>query len=307
MRAIGISRTGDLSVLEQRSLPVPVPQADEVLLKCEWAGVNFIDTYQRSGLYALPLPLTLGQESAGRVVALGEGEASDGTLKLGDKVAAYVGGSFAEYVVAPRSKVVKLPEGLETRDAATALLQGLTGEFGYLCPPRRMASYLGATVIGTVSTAAKASLAQAAGATHLINYADASVSVADEVARLTHGAGVAAIFDGVGKDTWEDDFKMIARKGTIVTFGNASGAVPAFAPLKLAAKNVKVCRPTLGNYVYTREETERYAAELFALLAQHKLTLRVHQEYAFSVEGVRQAQEDIAGRGTTGKLIVKVA
>ncbi len=250
----------------------------------------------------------------------------------GDRVSAYLttGGGYAQYVAVDDSKAVKLSASVSTRDAAGLVLQGLTawtlckeayavqrgdtilvhaaaGGVGLLLC--QMIRHLGAHAIGTVSTPEKAELARAHGAEHVILYgpaAPAGETVVDRVLEITKGQGVQAVFDGVGKDTWEDDFKVIARKGTIATFGNASGAVDPFPPLKLSAKNVKVCRPTLGNYVATRDELETYTSQLWELVAQGAVKLRVHKEYPFSADGIKQSQVDITSRGTTGKLLIKV-
>lgn len=326
MHALQIEKQGGPEVLRIAEVPTPKPERNQVLIKTEYSGVNFIDTYQRSGLYKVQLPFILGNESAGLVESVGE-DVKD--IKAGDAVAAYSpGGGFATYAIADRSKVSKLPKEVSTRDGATALLQGLTawtlvreaypikkgdhvlihaaagGTGLLLC---QMAKHLGAIVIGTTSTEEKAKLAKENGADHIVIYTQEREKLADKVLELTGGKGCEGIFDGVGKDTWEDDFKMIARKGTIVTFGNASGAIDPFPPLKLVAKNVKVARPTLANYVYTQEEFDQYSKELWDLLANKAIKLRVHGEYELSEEGVRKAQADLTGRATTGKLLVKIA
>ncbi|KAI9063529.1 NAD-P-binding protein [Trametes sanguinea] len=235
-------------------------------------------------------------------------------------------GSFAEYVSVPWAKTYPLPDGVSTRTAAAGLTQGATaltfvteaynvqkgdiilvhtvaGGLGLLFA--QLIKRRGATVIGTTSTAEKAEIAKQNGADHVILYTQEDT--VQRVLELTNGEGVHAIFDGVGKDTFESDFKMIRRKGTIVSVGNASGAVPPFPPLKLVEKNVRLLRPTLGNYVYTPEEGRRYSTELFDLIAKGELKIRIHAEYPFTAEGVQQAQKDLTGGKTVGKLIVKVA
>ncbi|CAO1632854.1 unnamed protein product [Sympodiomycopsis kandeliae] len=327
VKALQIQSQGGLEVLKiNEQVPLSPPTSNQVLIKTEYAGVNFIDTYMRSGLYKVTLPFILGNELAGVVASVGDAVKD---IEAGDKVSAYVGGgAFASYIAVDRSKVTKLSSDVSTKDAAAGLLQGLTawtllkesypvqkgdtvlihaaaGGVGLLLV--QMAKHLGAKVIGTVSTEEKAQLAKQNGADHIIVYTQEREKLADKVLELTGGQGVQGIYDGVGKDTWEDDFKMIARKGTIVTFGNASGAIEPFAPLKLAGKNIKVIRPTLGNYIYTQEELEKYAAEFWDLLAKKIIKLKIHGEYEFSEEGIRKSQEDITGRGTTGKLLVKIA
>ncbi|POY72962.1 hypothetical protein BMF94_3948 [Rhodotorula taiwanensis] len=333
MRAAQIQEQGDIGVIQVRQVDVPKPGPGQVLVRVEYAGNNFIDTYQRGGVYKVPLPYILGNESAGEVVAVGEGvdEATYG-YKVGDKVAAYTaGGSFAEYALTSAGKTVKLVDGISTRDAATSLVQGLTaltfvkeahevkkgqyilvqaaaGGLGLLLV--QLAKRFGATVIGTTSTEEKAEIARKAGADHVILYGPGR-DVVSEVYKITGGEGIErgvhGVFDGVGKDTFDSDFEIVRRKGTIVTCGNASGPVPPFAPLKLGPKNLKVCRPVLNQYVHTQEEFQSYAKELFELVRNGDLKLAVHKEYDLSTEGIRQAQEDITSRKTSGKLIIKVA
>lgn len=333
MKAIQIQKTGGIDVIELRDVPVPVPKENEVLIKVEYAGINYIDTYFRSGLYPVPLPFTLGQEASGRLLSLPSSAAildSEDYKRrgyaLGDRIAAYSGGSLAEYVAVPWAVTAKLPDAVDSRTAAAVVVGGLTaltaireayevkkgdwvlvhaaaGGLGLaLC---QLASQAGAHVIGTTSSPEKAALAKENGAEHVILYT--KQNIVDSVLELTNGEGVHGIFDGVGKDTWEDNFKVARRKGTIVSIGNASGAVPPFAPLKLSPKNLKLVRPNMGNYVTTAQEMDTFAGELFNLVSRGAFKVKIHGEYEFSAEGVQKAQEDITGRGTTGKLIVKVA
>ncbi|BGP21016.1 hypothetical protein JCM10213_003220 [Rhodosporidiobolus nylandii] len=334
-RAAQYTGKGDLDVIQVAEKEVKQPGEGEVLVKVEYAGVNFIDTYFRAGVYPVEYPWYPGNENSGTVVALGPG-VSPATYgyAVGDKVAAYTAGnSFAEYAIAKAEKVVKLPEGFSTRDAATAVTQGLTaltfvkeahevkkgqfilvqaaaGGLGLLL--LQLAKHFGATVIGTTSTPEKAEIAKKAGADHVILYGDKDWErVVREVYAITGGEGidrgVHAVFDGVGKDTFDVDFELLRRKGTLVTLGNASGPVAPFAPLKLGPKNLKVCRPVLNQYVHTQSEYQTYAKELFALIQSGELKLAVHGEYPLSTEGVRDAQRDITSRKTSGKLLIKVA
>ncbi|KAL7284114.1 NAD-P-binding protein [Trametes coccinea BRFM310] len=334
MQAIGINKTGDFDVIEKFELPVPQNAPGNVLVKVHYGGVNFIDTYYRKGLYAISsFPQPLGTEAAGEVVGLptdekvlNDEEYKLRGFKLGTNVAVYGLGSFAEYVSVPWTKTYSLPDGVSTRTAAAGLTQGATaltfvteaynvqkgdiilvhtvaGGLGLLFA--QLIKRRGATVIGTTSTPEKAEIAKQNGADHVILYT--KEDTVQRVLELTNGEGVHAIFDGVGKDTFESDFKMIRRKGTIVSVGNASGAVPPFPPLKLVEKNVRLLRPTLGNYVYTPEEGRHYTTELFNLIAKGDLKIRIHAEYPFTAEGVQQAQKDLTGGKTVGKLIVKVA
>ncbi|GAA5947829.1 hypothetical protein JCM3765_001101 [Sporobolomyces pararoseus] len=332
MQACQIQEQGDLDVIKVHEITVPKPGPGQCLIKVDYAGVNFIDTYQRGGIYKLPMPWTLGNECAGEVVALGEGvNETEVGFKVGDKVAAYTpGGSFAQYTLAPTKQTIKLPEEVSTKDAATLILQGLTaltfvreahevkkgqwilvqaaaGGLGrLLC---QLCSHLGAHVIGTTSSEEKAEIARQSGAEHVILYGQGR-DVVSEVYKLTGGEGidrgVHAVFDGVGKDTFEMDFELLRRKGTLVTLGNASGPVEPFAPLKLGPKNLKVCRPVLNQYVYTADEFHSYASELFEIVKQGHLKLAVHGEYSLTTEGIKQSQIDITGRKTSGKLLIKV-
>ncbi|GAA6035547.1 hypothetical protein JCM8097_000309 [Rhodosporidiobolus ruineniae] len=335
-KAAVIREQGEIDVIKvEPDYPVKQPAEGEVLIKVDYAGVNFIDTYFRGGVYKPQLPYVLGNESAGTVVALGPGvDASSHGFNVGDTVGAYTaGGSFAEYAIAKADKVVKLPEGFTTRQAATAITQGLTaltfvkeahevkkgqfilvqaaaGGLGLLLV--QLAKHFGATVIGTTSTAEKAEIAKKAGADHVLLYGEQKWDeIVEQVYKITGGEGidrgVHAVFDGVGKDTFDVDFDLLRRKGTLVTLGNASGPVAPFAPLKLGPKNLKVCRPVLNQYVHTKDEFQTYSTELFDLIKQGVLDLSVHGEYPLTTEGIRQTQIDITSRKTSGKLLVKVA
>ncbi|QRW21991.1 Zinc-binding dehydrogenase [Rhizoctonia solani] len=333
MKAARVGKQGGIEEIQVTDIPVPTVKPNEILIKVEWAGVNFIDTYFRGGVYPREVPFTLGQEGAGTIVVLptasevlNSDEYKIRGFKQGAKVVAYASGSFAEYVAVPWKDVQLVPEGLSLSQAAASLAQGLTaltfvkeaypvkkgdwilvhaaaGGAGLLFT--QLANQLGANVIGTTSTPAKAEIAKKAGAKHVILYTETPVS--SEVLKLTDGRGVEAIFDGVGASTWEDDFVSIRRKGTIVSYGNASGVVPPFSVLKLGAKNVKVCRPVVGNYLTEPAEFHQYSSELLELIKDGKLNIAIHAEYPFTTEGIRQTQIDISGRGTSGKLLVKVS
>ncbi|KAI5474910.1 hypothetical protein MNV49_002193 [Pseudohyphozyma bogoriensis] len=318
-KALQIHEQGGLDVLAIHEIPVPKPGKGQVLYKNEYAGVNFIDTYQRGGIYKLAMPYVLGNESAGVVAAVGEGVTeADYGYKVGDRVVGYTaGGSFSEYVLNKAEKTVKIPEGVSTKEAATLLTQGLTaltfvkeahevkkgqyilvqaaaGGLGLLLV--QLCKHFGAHVIGTTSTKEKAEIAKAAGADDVIIYGG-DVNVAEEVYKITGGEGIDrgahAVFDGVGKDTFDADFDILRRKGSLITLGNASGPVPPFAPLKLGPKNLKVARPVLNQYVHTKDEFAGYTKELFEIYQAGHLKLSVHGEYPLTVEGVRQSQEDI--------------
>jgi len=334
MKAILVEKTGDYDVNQLKEVPTPAPSADKIIIKVEWGGVNYIDNYKRGGVYNLPLPLILGEESSGTIVALPTSEevlnSEDYKLRdfrVGDRVACLASASYAEYVAGPWIKVWKLPSHVETKLGAVAPLQALTaltmvresyevkkgdwvlvhaaaGGVGLVL--LQICKHLGANVIGIVSSFEKAALAKEYGAEHLIVTKDTKAMI-DEVKTMTSGEGCHVIYDGVGKDTWEADFEMIRRKGTLATYGNASGVVPPFPPLKLGPKNIKVCRPTMGNYMATAEECAFYFKWLFDLTDQGVLKYQIHKEYPFTAEGVKQSQVDIQSRGTTGKLLIKIA
>jgi len=335
MRAIQIQKQGGIDELElHENIPVPQIKEDEILVKTEWSGVNFIDTYMRGGIYKIETPAVLGNEPSGEVVKVGDKvDPKVFGFGVGDKVACYTSlTGYGEYSVAPANRVAKLPSEISTKSAASYFLQGLTaltavreahevkkdeyilvhaaaGGLGLLLC--QLASAIGAHVIGTTSTQEKADLAKQNGAEHVVLYKDVPYEeVIKPIKAFTPGGeGVHAVFDGVGKDTFEANFELLRRKGTLVTIGNASGTVPPFAPMKLAAKNLKLVRPTLHNYCHTREEFQPYAKELFDLIISKKLRLKLHKEegYPFTTEGVRQAHRDISSRASTGKLIIKVA
>ncbi|KAG8786111.1 hypothetical protein FRC12_016915 [Ceratobasidium sp. 428] len=333
IKAARVNKQGGIDEIQVVDIAVPEPKPDEILIKTEWAGVNFIDTYFRGGVYPRQTPFTLGQEAAGTIVGLPTSAEVTGSedykirgFKEGVKVVAYASNAFAQYVAVPWKDVQVIPEGLSVRQAAASLIQGLTaltfveeayavkkgdhilvhaaaGGVGLLLT--QLASQIGAIVIGTTSSQLKADIAKKAGATHVINYTETSVPEA--VLKLTDGRGVEAIFDGVGATTWEDNFTSIRRKGTIVSFGNASGVIPPFSILKLGPKNVKICRPVVGNYTTEPAEFHHYASTLLNLIRDGKLDVAVHAEYPFTTEGVRQTHTDITGRGTSGKLVIKIS
>ncbi|KAJ6575469.1 NAD-P-binding protein [Mycena capillaripes] len=331
--AIGIQKTGDFDVLELITLPLTVGGGD-IVVKAEYLGVNFIDTYFRKGLYPLKeFPTAIGGELSGTIVAL----PTDGTVledseykKRGFTVGAKVAvngpvGIHSDYASVSWKFIHVLPPNVSTRTAAAATAQGLTvvtfieeaynvrkgdtilvhtvaGGLGLLFA--QLIKARGATVIGTTSTKEKAELAKANGADHVILYKEEDT--VQRVLELTNGVGVDAVFDGVGKDTFDNNFKLLKRKGTLVSVGNASGAVPPFAPIRLVEKNLKLLRPTVGNYVATAEEFHHYATELFSFIADGTLKIKVHKEYPFTAEGAIHAQKDLTGGLTTGKLIIKV-
>jgi len=319
MLAIQISRTGGPEVLEAVEVEVPSPAAGQILVRHAAVGLNYIDTYHRSGLYPLKLPSGIGLEAAGTVEALGDGVTR---FKVGDRVA-YNGtmGAYAEAAVVPADRAVKVPDGVSLETAAAAMLKGMTAEFlvrrcfhvkhgdavlihaaaggvGQILV--QWCKALGATVIATVGSETKAAIARDLGADHVIGYSHEDVAA--KVAELTGGQGVAVVYDGVGKDTWAASLKSLARRGVMITFGNASGPVPAFAPLELSAKSLFVTRPKLFDYIATTEELDESAQALFAVIGSGAVKIDIGQ--TFPLAEARAAHEALEGRRTTGATVL---
>jgi NADPH:quinone reductase len=320
MKAIQVSRVGAPEVLTLVDVPVPDPKPNEALVQIKAAGVNFIDVYFREGRYPAPLPFIDGQEAAGQVVAVGPDVTS---LRLGDRVA-YTGvlGSYAEYAAVPADRLVKIPDELDFEQAAAAMLQGMTAHYlsHSTYPIKRgdtalihaaaggvglllvqLAKQLGARVIATAGSEAKAELARDAGADEVINYTEQDFET--ETLRLTEGQGVQVVYDGVGKDTFARDLKVLRPRSYLVLFGGASGAVPPFDLLELTKHgSLFVTRPSLQHYVASREELEQRSGEVLQMIVRGDLKLRIHKKYP--LEDVRQAHHDLEGRKTTGKLLL---
>jgi NADPH:quinone reductase len=321
VRAIQVTETGGPDVLRLAQLPDPEPGAGQLLVKVAAAGVNYIDTYHRSGAYPMPLPFIPGSEGAGTVTAVG----SDvGDIAVGDRVAwAMSPGSYAELVVVPAEKVVAVPAGVDTDIAAGCLLQGMTahyltvsvhavqpgetvlvhaaaGGMGLLLT--QLATARGGRVIGTVSTAAKEKLAREAGATEVIRYTEID-DVAGEVRRLTGGEGVAAVYDGVGASTFDASLTSLRPRGMLALYGAASGPVPPVDPQRLnSAGSVFLTRPKLADYVPTREELHWRAGEVFDAILSGSLRITIGGRYPLA--DAAQAHQDLQGRLTTGKLLL---
>ncbi|KAF8131619.1 hypothetical protein EV363DRAFT_172313 [Boletus edulis] len=333
IHAITIAKNGGPEVIEKTQIPFPKIEPGQIVVKVQYLGVNFIDTYFRQGVYPAPsFPFVLGREAAGVVVGLptdpavlNNPEYQKRGYKEGGHVAVETMCANAEYVSVPWKSVSPVPDAVSTRDAAAVFLQGLTaasfmeeaynvqkgdvilihtvaGGLGLLFS--QLAKFRGATVIGTTSTKEKAALAKQHGADHVILYKQENT--VQRVMEITNGEGVHAVFDGVGKDTFDSDFEMLRRKGTLVSVGNASGAVPPVAPLKLSPKNLKLLRPTMGNYVYTASEALYYSNKVWGLVESGAMKQIIHKEYPFTAEGVREAQMDLTGGKTVGKLVIKV-
>ena len=320
MKAIELRETGGPNVMHLREVPTPIPRESEVLIRVAVTGVNFIDLYVREGRYGNELPLTPGQEAAGTVVAVGK---SVSHLQEGDRVAwCSVLGTYAEYAVAPAERVVPIPDGVTFEQAAAALLQGMTAHYlshsAYPIQPgdevlihagaggtglllTQLAKLRGARVLTTVSNEEKAELSYQAGADDVILYTKSDF--ADEVKRLTQRRGLAAVYDSIGKSTFEQSLTCLKARGTLVLYGSASGDVPPLDLMKLASLgSLYVTRPILRDYTLTRAELLDRAAEVFQAVVSGTLKLRVERTY--SLGEAAQAHCDLESRKTTGKLLL---
>ncbi len=320
MRAVRFEQTGGPEVLELVEVETPEPKPGQVRVRHEAIGVNFIDTYPRTGLYPVKQPCIPGGEAAGVVEALGEGVTS---LKVGDRVA-YSGGfgAYAEANVVAADRAVRIPEGVDSRTAAASLLKGMTVE-ALLCrtyPVKagetilvhaaaggvgqimvQWAKAIGAEVIATVGSEAKAAKARELGADHVILYRQQDVAA--EVRRITGGKGVPVAYDSVGKDTFEGTLGSLARRGLFVTFGNASGPVPPFAPGRLAqGGSLYMTRPTLFDYIVTPDELAASAGALFEMIRSGKVKIEVGQTFALA--DARAAHEALEARSTVGASLL---
>ncbi len=320
MKAIRVHEFGGPDVLKYEDLPVPEPGAREARVKIDAIGLNYIDIYQRTGLYPMELPFTLGREAAGVVDAVG---ADVTEVKKGDRVAyAMVPGSYSEYAVLPARRLVPLPKDLDTRTAAAAMLQGMTvhylthttyalkkgeralihaaaGGVGLLLI--QVAKRLGATVYGTVSTEEKARLAKEAGADEVILYNQ--TDFAAEVKRLTKDLGVHVVYDSVGKDTFEKSLDCLRPRGYMVLFGASSGPVPPFNLATLAGKgSLFVTRPSLAHYTIDRKELLQRANDLFNWITSGELKLRISQ--TIPLAEAAESHRQLESRKTTGKVLL---
>jgi len=320
MKAIRVKQPGGPEAMEVVELPVPQPKPNEAVVKLGASGVNFIDVYFREGRYKAPLPLILGQEGAGVVTAVGSEARS---VKVGDRVAwTGVPGAYAEYAAVPADRLVPVPAEVSDREAASVMLQGMTAH--YLShdtyPLKRgetalvhagaggvglllvqMAHNIGARVIATVSTDEKAKLARGAGADEVILYTQADFEA--ETKRLTGGKGVDVVYDSVGKTTFEKGLNILRPRGMMALFGGSSGAVPAFDPILLTQKgSLYLTRPSLGNYIATREELVARSGAVFGMMAAGKLKLRI--EHTYPLAEAQRAHRELEGRKTTGKLLL---
>jgi NADPH2:quinone reductase len=320
MKAIIVREVGAPDVMRYEDVPDPTPKPGQALVRIEAAGVNFIDTYQRSGAYKVPLPFVLGQEGAGTIAAVGS---DAGHLKVGDKVAwTGVLGSYAEQIAVPADRLVQLPRGVSTKQGAATMLQGMTAHYlAYTTYPLKpgdtalvhagaggvgllltqIAKLRGARVITTVSTDEKARLSTEAGADHVVPYT--SVDFEDAVKRLTGGKGVNVVYDSVGQSTFAKSLNCLSPRGMLVLFGQSSGAVAPFDPQVLSQKgSLFLTRPTLVNYIASRAELEERANDLFGWIAAGKVKLRT--EFEFALRDAAAAHRALEGRKTTGKVLL---
>jgi len=320
MRAAIVHEVGGPEQIQLEDLPIPVPGPGQALVKVAAAGVNFIDTYHRSGLYKVDLPAPLGMEGAGVVESVGPGTTG---VAPGDRVAWVMArGAYAEYTAVPAAQLTRLPDRLDFKLAAAAMLQGMTAHYlthstfflksEHTCLVHaaaggtgllivQMAKMLGARVLGTVSTAEKAQQARQAGADEAILYT--VEDFVDETRKRTGGEGVHVVYDGVGKSTFLKSLDCLRPRGLAVNFGNASGPAPAFEPLLLQQKgSVYVTRPNLAHYIATRDELQWRAGDVLRWIGEGRLRIHIGGEYPLG-EAVR-AHRDLEGRGTTGKLLL---
>ena len=321
MKAIQIHETGGPEVLQLAELPIPEPGPGQVLIRIEATGVNFIEIYFRKGVYKAALPMTPGSEAAGTVEKLGAGVTG---FAAGDAVASVsVLGSYAEYALVPAAQLVKTPPSLSPEKAAAAMLQGMTAHYlahstyplksgdtalvhagagGVGLLLTQIATRLGARVITTVSTQAKAELSREAGASDVILYSKQDFEA--EVKRLTDGKGVDVVYDSVGKTTFEASLNCLRPRGLLALFGASSGPVPPFDLIQLSGKgSLFITRPTLWHYVATRAELEWRAGDVLGWAAKGELKLRT--EFIYPLAEVAQAQIDLEDRKTTGKILLE--
>jgi NADPH2:quinone reductase len=320
MKAVRVHAPGGPDALKYEDVPEPTPKPGEAIVKIDAAGLNYIDVYQRSGLYKLDLPLTLGLEAGGTVTAVGAGVTE---VKVGDKVA-YTGvpGAYAQYAAVPAQRLVVLPPGLQPKQGAAAMLQGMTAHYlacstyplktGDTCLVHaaaggvglllcQIARMRGARVIGTVSTDEKAKVAREAGADQVILYTKQDFEV--EVKRITGGKGLQVVYDAVGKTTFDKGFNCLAPRGMMVLYGQSSGPIGAFDPQALNQKgSLFLTRPSLGHYTATREELLQRAGEVLGWIRDGKLKLRTELE--FPLKDAAEAHRALEGRKTTGKVLL---
>ncbi len=320
MKLIRVHAYGGPEVLQVEKAEVPHAGPGQALLQIEAVGVNFVEIYHRTGLYKMPVPFTLGTEAAGTVEAVGPGVT---TVRPGDRVVSVnVLGAYAEYALAPADRLVPLPDKVSTRQAAAALLQGVTAHYlttstfplqrGQTCLVHasaggvglllcQMAKRRGARVIGTVSTEEKAALAREAGADEVILYTQTDFET--EVKRLTAGVGVHVVYDSVGRTTFAKGLNCLVPRGMMVLYGQSSGQVEPFELQLLAQKgSLYLTRPTIGHYTANRAELLERAGEVLGWVASGALALRIGHELPLT--RAAEAHQELEGRRTTGKVLL---
>jgi len=321
IKAIRFEKTGGSDVLHYVDIDLPPPAKGQVQVKHAAIGVNFIDTYHRTGLYPLPLPSGLGSEAAGAITAVGEGVTG---FQIGDRVGYASGfiGAYADAVNIPAERLVKIPDGISDEIAAAALLKGMTTQYlirrihpvqagetivfhaaagGVGQIACQWAKHLGATVIGTTTSPEKVELAKANGCAHVLNSKDAGWE--KQVRELTGGKGVPVVYDSIGKDTFLAGLDCLQPRGIMVTYGNASGPVDPFAPGILAAKgSLFVTRPTLNAYTSTPKDLQDSADDLFAVLLSGAVKIAINQRFA--LKDAAKAHDALTGKHTTGATIL---
>lgn len=319
MKAVRVHAVGGPEVLQYEDVPLTAPGAGQAQIKVEAIGLNFIDCYFRAGLYKTALPFIPGSEAAGTVSAIGPNVTE---VKVGDRVAyAPVMGAYAEYAVVPANRLLKLPEGLDSRMGAAIPLQGMTAQYltSSTYPVKQgdvalvhaaaggvglllvqMVKLRGARVFGTVSTREKATLAREAGADEVILYTEQDFEA--EVMRLTNGQGVNVVYDSVGKTTFDKSLNCLAVRGVLALFGQSSGPVAPMDPARLAKNSLFLTRPSLGNYTLTREELQQRSDEVFGWVKSGRLKVRVHQ--TLPLKDAAEAHRLLEGRKTTGKVLL---
>jgi NADPH:quinone reductase len=321
MKAVIINRIGGPEVLELKDIQLGDPNSGEVLIKNEAIGLNYIDTYHRSGLYPVDLPSNIGIEGAGIIEKVGP-DVND--FKVGDRVA-YASmpiGSYSTHRIFPTKKLVKVPEGIELENVVTLMTKGITtfyllhktypvksgetilyhaaagGVGQILC---QWAKSLGCTVIGTVGSNEKIEIAKANGCDHVINYS--KENFAERVKEITNGAGVPVVYDGVGKKTFDDSIECLKIRGTMVSFGNASGPLdPCNITKSLAPKGLYLTRPSIAHYTTTKEELDEAAGKTFEMFMTKKFSLKIFKKY--KLDQVIEAHKDLEGRKILGPAVI---
>ena len=329
MRAIQINEFGGPDKLLEKDIPIPTPEENEVIVKLEYSGINYMDVYMRNGSYAkshtyqTPLPMTVGMEGAGTIHAFGKNVEG---FKLGERVAYCLSrGSYAEFAAVPAWRLVKIPETVNSSNAAATMLQGLTAHYltnsayplttndsclihagaggvGQLAI--QLAKLKGATVITTVGSEEKAKIAKKVGADHIILYRE--VDFQKEVMRITENKGVNVIYDSVGKDTIDRSIKCLQKKGLCVMFGASSGQVAGISPLALAeAVSIFFTRPHLADYIPNAKVINQRMSDIFSLISDGKLRVSIHDTYPLSE--IQKVHELLESRATVGKFLLNVA